>query len=161
MAHLRYCGQHLNPSEKGHVFSWRWRHGLSYNRINEKREGARINRLDLSRLFRRSGAGAAGLHHDVCAGADASPGAGSVRAGEPPKGEVPEADTVWTPGQGDYVQVYRTGEGKPITVCVTRAVYKSIPKRSRACSPIREHCFYSFAFDGQTVTRKCKEPKRK
>lgn len=68
--------------------------------------------LDLSRLFRRSGASAAGLHHDVCAGADVSPGAGSVRAGEPPKGEVPEADTVWTPGQGGLCAGLSDGRGK-------------------------------------------------
>lgn len=68
--------------------------------------------LDLSRLFRRSDAGAAGLYHDVCAGADVSPGAGSVRAGEPPKGEVPEADTVWPPGQSGLCADLSDGRGK-------------------------------------------------
>ncbi len=61
----------------------------------------------------------------------------------------------------DYVQVYRTGEGKRITVCVTRAVYKSIPKEVEGVLTHQGTLFYSFAFDGQTVTRKCKEPKRK
>ena len=61
----------------------------------------------------------------------------------------------------DYVQVYRTGEGKQITVCVTRAVYKSIPKAGEGVLTYQGTLFYSFAFDGQTVTRKCKEPKRK
>ena len=61
----------------------------------------------------------------------------------------------------DYVQIYRTDEGKRITVCVTRAVYKSIPKEVEGVLTHQGTLFYSFAFDGQTVTRKCKEPQRK
>ena len=75
-ARLRYCGQHLNQ-QKRPCLQLCWRHGLSY-RINERKERSEdpMNWI-FPAFFRRSGVGAAGLYHDVCAGADASPGSRS------------------------------------------------------------------------------------
>ncbi len=57
----------------------------------------------------------------------------------------------------DYVQVYRTDDGKQITVCVTRAVYKSVPKEVEGVLTHQGTLFRSFAFDGKTVTQNSKD----
>ena len=51
--------------------------------------------------------------------------------------------------------------GRRDRVDYVQAVYKSIPKEVEGVLTHQGTLFYSFAFDGQTVTRKCKEPKRK
>lgn len=58
----------------------------------------------------------------------------------------------------DYIQVYRTDEGRQITVCVTRAVYRSIPKEKKGLLTYQGTMFRSFVFDGQTVMQNDKEP---
>lgn len=59
----------------------------------------------------------------------------------------------------DYIQVYRTDEGRQITVCVTRAVYRSIPKEKKGLLTHQGTLFRSFVFDGQTVMQNDKELK--
>ncbi len=57
----------------------------------------------------------------------------------------------------DYVQVYRTGDGRQISVCVTKAVYKSIPKETKGVLTHQGTLFRSFTFDGRTITQDLKE----
>ena len=52
----------------------------------------------------------------------------------------------------DYIQVYRTQSGEQISVSVTKAVYKSIPKEVEGELVHRGDIFYSFAFDGKIIT---------
>lgn len=60
----------------------------------------------------------------------------------------------------DYVQVYRTDDGRQITVCVTRAVYKSIPKEKKGLLTHQGTLFRSFVFDEQTITEDNKQFKK-
>ncbi len=71
-------------------------------------------------FFRRSGVGAAGLYHDVCAGADASPRSRSCVLESRQREKFPKLTLFGRRDRVDYVQIYRTDEGKRITVCVTR-----------------------------------------
>ena len=59
----------------------------------------------------------------------------------------------------DYIQVYRTPDGREISVSVKKAVYKAIPKDVEGTLTHRGSIFYAFAFAGKTVTRDYAEEK--